>query len=383
MLRENNFLNTIKCKSEEVDFLSKNERYKFILNKFRDSEYAYLACDTTYDVKALHKLMISTLIDIGNIGIPEGIAVAMHSYMLSAIATVPLNDSSLETKRSFFLDLVKNNHYLVANTGSDSTTRSNNANLSEVITKAQPVIGGYTITGEKTFVSMANIADLLIFTATLPNGAHGFFVTPLKQEGIKIGKPNFSLNYELQTHSIKLDNIFVSEEMALIEHSSTSNSVIHTYQRAWFQSLISAVYLGASSRALYEAAKFSQNIKIGNSPLSTLDGTLLNLGRLHGDWYAALACSKVCADYFYTFLRNPNEQNLHELFVASIVAKRTGCTQSRQIVQAVCDFVGTRSMEEKSILSEIANLVGFGVLHPLISAQADRMLGSNLLNLSK
>lgn len=352
-------------------------RYSRFFRGFRTTDLSFLPCRPNLDPAPLHAALVDGIYAIGGFGIAEGVGATMHLYMLTAFAKMPLVDPVLCERRAEFIDWVNRECLLIANTGSDDRHRSNNAGRSATV--AIPVDGGYRVNGAKTFLSLAEVADLLLFTAEIPNRGLSFFVTPLKHPAIRIGPPHFDAAFPLHTYSVLFEDLLIPEAMALtVPEKDGAMTRVHAFQRALFQSLISAVYLGAAQRALVEAARFAREQRLADA-----DGVRADLGRLVIRLHGALAASRICADPFAGFIEAPSEERLRRFGEAATVAKQTGCVTAAEIVMAAQRFIGTRTMEPGHVIAEISRLVQFGPLHPVVGALAERHFGEALLRLDR
>jgi alkylation response protein AidB-like acyl-CoA dehydrogenase len=317
---------------------------------------------------------VDGLLSIGEVGIAEGVGAAMHLYMLAAFATMPIQEARIAERRRAFVAMILASRLLLANTGSDAQTRSANAGRSATV--AVRVDGGSVVNGTKSFLSLADVADVVIFTAMLDDGSTGFFVAPMNDPAIRIGARHFDAAFPLHTNSVEFHDLFVPDPMSFAESPSQAPAGgFHLFQRALFQSLISAVYLGAARRALKEAAKFAKA-----HGLSDVDGVHVELGRLLIRWQGALAPTRICARPLRRFVQSPCAANLQSFAEAATVAKQVGCAAAADIVSTVQRFIGTRSMESGHVMAEIVRLAPFGALHPIVGAQADRQFGRALLD---
>lgn len=348
-------------------------RYARFFREFRKAELPFLPCRAELDPAALHTGLIDSLMAVGGFGIAEGVGAAMHLYMLAAVAKMPIGEPALAAQRAALIGMIDRDRLLLATTGSDSRHRS--ANAAQSATVAVPVEGGYRINGTKTFLSLAEVADLVLFTADIAGCGLSFFIAPLKQPAIRIGPPHFDAAFPLHTHSVTLDNLVVPAAMALAAtEGGGANAAAHAFQRALFQSLISAVYLGAARRALLEAARFAKE-----EGLAELDGVQAELGRLVIRLHGAIAASRVCGGPLARFIAGPSAETLGLFGEAAAVAKQTGCTAAVEIVAAAQRFIGTRAMEPGHVMAEISRLAQFAPLHPVVGAQAERQFGQALL----
>jgi alkylation response protein AidB-like acyl-CoA dehydrogenase len=350
-----------------------SDPYAQFFKDFKASELCFLPCAARAEPAALHRALVDGLLSFGQIGIAEGVGAAMHLYMLTAFATMPLSEADLMHRRDVFLAMVLKCRFLIANTGSDAQTRSANAGRSA--TDAVRVPGGSVINGAKSFVSLVEVADVILFTAKSDTGRPVFFVSPMADPAIRVGAPHFDSAFPMHTCSVEFHDLFVPDNMAFPESASSDvSSHVHIFQRALFQSLIPAVYLGAATRAMKEAAIFAKAAR-----LSELDGVHAELGRSVIHLQGALAATRVCNGAFENFVRQPSALHLQAFVEAAAVAKHVGCGVAAEIVTKVQRFIGTRALEPGHAMAEIARLAPFGPLHPVVGAQAERQFGRALL----
>lgn len=364
------------CSSAEKRGASASH-YAVFFDRFRGTDLCFLPCRRELNAHEMHAQLVEGLLTIGEQGIAEGLGAAMHLYMLASFALAPVNDAAVQTRREEFLRLVEGSRFLIANTGSDAQTRSANAGRSSTVVESAD--GVSVINGAKTFLSLAEVADLLVFTAQVRDGTLAFFVAPLRDPAIQIGAAHFDAAFPLHTHSVVFRDLRIPDRMAFLPNSGQGDALpgLHAFQRALFQSLISAVYLGAARRALAEAVAFARE-----AGLATLDGVHVELGRLLIQWHGALAPTKVCGPALARFVECPDERALQSFSEVAMVAKQVGCAAATEIVTGVQRFIGTRAMEPGHVLAEISRLTPFGPLHPVVAAQAQRQFGRALLSLS-
>lgn len=353
----------------ELDY---SDRYRSFFVHFRASDISFIPCRKGIDAIDLHQALIDLLLKIGEIGIPEGVGAAMHLYMLTSFAKFPIPEENLAARRNNFVQIVHTNRYLIANTGSDDQTRSANALTSSTV--ARRTADGILVTGRKTFLSLARVADIVLFTA-LAEGNPVFMVVPLSSPGIAVKESHFHESFPMETYAIEFNDVFVPPEM-IFEDSNPGAPMasIHVFQRSLFQSIISAVYLGAARRSLMEAAKFSHA-----QGLSNLDGVQVELGKLSLQLESALTGSRMCGKSFAAFLDAPSDKTLNAFSTAASVAKYSGCSTAAEIVGAVQRFIGTRCMEPGHAMAEIVRLAPFGPLHPVVGALTERTAGKHVL----
>ncbi|MBA3772578.1 MAG: acyl-CoA/acyl-ACP dehydrogenase [Ramlibacter sp.] len=357
---------TISEVVREAKRAPKVERYATFFQEFRGTRLAFMACEPQIDVGILHADMLSGLAEIGALGVAEGVGACMHLYMLFALATIPLPDAHLDERRKRLLLQIAERRLLVANTGSDAVRRSDNSEqTSTALVDLKD--GTYSASGAKTFLSLATVADLVLFTAGPPDARLCFCLAPLRDSGVVIGSSEFDSSLNMNTHGLEFKDVIIPEEMVFAPSGNEGGALFHGYQRAVFQATISAVYLGAAFEALKEAGSFAQSARI-----DTVDGVRAELGSLVMKHDGALAISRACREPLYTFTAQPTPATLAALTDTAMVAKHFGCQVAAAIVTSVQRFIGTRSMRPEHPLVEMSRMVAFGPLHPVVAAQAVR-----------
>jgi alkylation response protein AidB-like acyl-CoA dehydrogenase len=368
--------NKLVCKQSE--HIPLEHRYETFFSNVRQEGSLFPDFSRYSSVKEIFHEMREMLLNIGGNGIPEGVGSLMHIYMLCSIATMPLSDPEQISNRELWLKRISQERLLIANTGSERVNRSNNTE--NTVTQAMAVDGGYVVNGEKNFVSLAEVADILIFNANV-KGSEGFafFIVPFDRSSILIKESCFDESLGLRTYSIEFKELFVDQNMVM-KTDSQSTSLAFLYQRSWFLSLVSSVYLGAARKALDEAISFAQNTFLSDKKLlADLDGVQAEIGRYEMQWEAAMAPSYICGEKLTDFLNNPSMKTIERLYHSSIVAKKIGCDTAEDIVKSVRRFIGTQSMTANSKVNEISKLISLGPLHPVVSAQSERLFGSKVL----
>ena len=248
---------------------------------FRRSDVAFLPCDPEIDVGSHYLNCYDALFQIGHVSIPFGIAACMHLYMLAAIAQFPLEQADMRARRAMFVSWVAAQRLLLANSGSDRQVRSNNHGRSE--TRAKQQAGRLIVHGTKTFVTLASEADLIIFTAQDEKSEEmlSLFAPLRNNPRISLGTSPFNgMLAGSATRQVCFHDLELGDEN-VIARGPASFGDAHLFQRAWFQGLVGAVYLGAMSAALSYVANFARGVPVGqDSTLRDLDGFVQDMGRL-------------------------------------------------------------------------------------------------------
>lgn len=116
--------------------------------------------------------------------------------------------------------------------------------------------GGYSLNGEKWFVTTANMADFFFVQAKTDNGEEALFFVDIDAPGVTmIENPAFSHTFPSHHPTYKFDNVFVAEKDRIGGVGSGMD-----YSRSWFRHerlTISARMLGAATRMIEEATAWA------------------------------------------------------------------------------------------------------------------------------
>ncbi len=349
------------------------------IQRARETSLPFLPC-VTEDPATLYDNCFAALHALGARSIPLGVALAMHLYMLCALASIPLTEEKPRSRRRRFLQLVADRKLIVANSGSDSLYRSDNADKSA--TRAVRCPDGLLVTGHKTFVSLATVADVLMFTAEMEETGVVALYTALKDNPcIRLGDSPFGEAMESSgTRSVTFRGLRLSEDNVVsgvvVEHIAA-----HRFQRAWFQALIPAVYLGAAAAALAAARDFARNTRSTDGrPLADLDGFAVAFGQQLLHLSATRAVSQALRHHFAD-CAGPrwDASNLERLSELAASFKYVSMRQAQQAVDWARRCIGTRAMHPDHLLHRLTSQVPHGALHPECEALVERRVGSAYL----
>ncbi|MFT5131815.1 MAG: acyl-CoA dehydrogenase [Gammaproteobacteria bacterium] len=135
-------------------------------------------------------------------------------------------------------------------------------------TRATKCKGGYTINGEKWYVTSANLADYFFIQAKLENGEHALFFLDINTAGVEvIANPLFSHTYAAHHPTYRFTDVFVADAMRIGAEGEGMQ-----YSRSWFRHermMIAARCCGAAARLIEEAAEFAKNRDIQGEPLAS------------------------------------------------------------------------------------------------------------------
>ena len=155
-----------------------------------------------------------------------------------------------------------------------------------VNTKASACEGGYSISGEKWFVTTANLADFFFLQAKTDSGEDALFFVDIAAPGVSmIENPAFSHTFPSHHPTYKFDNVFVPEINRIGDEGAGMD-----YSRSWFRHerlTIAARMLGAASRMIEEATEWASQRKIQGEYLIDKQATQFSLADSVTELWAA------------------------------------------------------------------------------------------------
>jgi hypothetical protein len=172
--------------------------------------------------------------------LPLGIALVMHLYPLCALRCVPLPWwSSVSVRRSLLLNAIDRRSLILANAGSE---RAAGAHAPVELTRTRD---GIRVNGTYDYVSLANVADVVLFSAPLAGSTCTIFcAADLRSGSTRIGDSRFSGSMRLSnTCPVTFDNLRVPADRYVVVPDESALNCMAQYQRSWFQLLLGDSYL--------------------------------------------------------------------------------------------------------------------------------------------
>ena len=344
----------------------KSKDYHEFYNAFKASKLPFIPCYEK-DPKMVYQSCFDVLHELGKISIPVSIALSMHYYVLASMALYPFSKKSKEYwKREMLLQKIKREQLLIANTGSVRTFKNALGDKKIVIEKQKD---NYYINGEASFMSLAGIADYMVFTAPLPDNDtadKAIFFIPVATDNIQFSDNAFgdvmqgSFTKTVQFNKVKIS----SGNVIKLDNVIDERCEILVYQRSWFQSLVPAPYLGASLKVFEELKTFgSKKVKNGKR-LSESESFLEELGELMISYKTAIHLCDNAAQKLAEFKKD-NEHLLKQLFEATVLAKYHATHNAEKLVTKTRHLMGTSFLKPNSITNKVYKEIVFGVLQPM------------------
>ncbi|HEU4779047.1 MAG TPA: hypothetical protein VFS58_04115 [Steroidobacteraceae bacterium] len=177
--------------------------------------------------------------------LPLGIGIVMHLYPLCASRCVPLPWwSQVNLQRHQLLHSIDRGSLILANAGSE---RAAGAHVPVTLTRTSD---GIRVDGTYDYVSLAHVADIVLFCAPLAGSACTLFcAADLRGQPVRIGSSKFDGRMRLSdTASITFENHRVPRGRFLMLPSESALQCMAHYQRSWFQLLLGESYLARIER---------------------------------------------------------------------------------------------------------------------------------------
>ncbi len=113
---------------------------------------------------------------------------------------------------------------------------------------------GIRVNGTYDYVSLANVADVVLFSAPLAGSPCTVFcAADLRNDSVRIGDSRFSGSMRLSnTCSVTFDNHRVPADRYVVVPNESALNCMAQYQRSWFQLLLGESYLARIERLQHQ-----------------------------------------------------------------------------------------------------------------------------------
>lgn len=177
--------------------------------------------------------------------LPLGIAVAMHLYPLCVLQCLPLPLLSFARfQRAMLLRAIRSRSLILANAGSERTRGTPQCVV------ARQEAEGLRIDGTFDYVSLATVADVVLFKARLANSdCTALCAADLRGDSVRVGGWKFSGSMRLSdTSAVTFAGHRVPHgHYVLVDEDDVLNCT-SDYQRCWFHLFLAEVYLARLER---------------------------------------------------------------------------------------------------------------------------------------
>jgi alkylation response protein AidB-like acyl-CoA dehydrogenase len=349
---------------------------------FRSTDLPFIGTNYQHDAYGLFVVCFEILHRLGSISPATALAVENHYYVSSAIATFPTADNpALNNSRQSLLDSITNDRLLVANTNS----KIHSDKLGEMGTCARLEEEGFRITGKAAYTSLATQGDLLVFITQIEGeGPALFAITPMqKNPGVEIGPYLFpSAMIDSDTRQVIFHDLLVPKDKLIAGGKDAQVGLLISFEMAWHQLLIPALYLGAAARAIEEARKFLRATRGRDGrPLAELDGMVIDAGRMALDYHSACCVVHQAGQALGEVKQLPKDARLLDRAVdLASAAKYTGTRCAESVVTTARRIIGARAFAGGHPLERLSQEVMFASLGPEVSAVIERRYGRQVLD---
>ena len=330
--------------------------------------------------KRLFSQSFEALFILGRASLPLSVGLCMHQYMTSGLLTAPAPDHvPINRNRDFLRQLVADGNLVLVSSYGD---RIQGAGRKKHEVAMRTEGDQWIASGRKVFNSMASAGDWITFAADDPERGLCLFLAPLKDRPeMKLGPTIFGqAMLHTDTRILDYQDLVVEDSWVLADQNDDTYDLLH-FSTSWFEALVSACYLGAASRALAEARKFSLEVVTSHGCLlGEMDGVQTDLGRLRMILEGAVLRASRFGEWVERIYDFDSDKAGARLLEESSAIKYS-CSQAVEaVVNGVRALVGTRTMSPGSILLRINEQAHFAQLHPLMGAIIERDLGRQVLS---
>ena len=236
--------------------------------------------------------------------------------------------------RRFILPLMRGERkecYAITESGSGSDV--------SIETRARRVNGGYAITGEKWYVTSANLADYFILQARLADGPHAgsdaLFFIDKDTPGIEVLRsPAFSHTFSAHHPTYRFEDVAVPEQNRLGPEGDGMR-----FSHAWFRRerlMIAARCCGAAARLIEEASAFAATRIVGGEPLAQKQMVQAMLADSVTELWAARLVT------FETAEAHDRGEDLKSLHVRCAIAKLYASEMANRVADRALQILGGR-----------------------------------------
>lgn len=346
-----------------------------VYERLRQEPDLFVACERP-SLDVMYDRTFSLLRTLGRESTPVAVATLMHTYALCALATQPL-EGEVSLLRDWLLGQVHSKRWLLANTGALRRYADDEDRTRPI---AKKVAGGWQLTGQTDCMSLASVADLIFVGASSQGGQPLLLLVPTANTpGLTLGKLSFASAFNLSdTRAVAFQGVHVSDTHVLPTSASDQASNPLYLQRTWLQSLIPAIYLGASETALHHLCAFARNKR-------THEGPLLSDTPLFRHSLGELALNHTAVDGLCQQARSAllglyeGQTAPSQALPFSGAAKELATRNYHQITTTAGRLVGTWAVTPACPLGQLHSEAMFGFQLPPTESQALEWLAQTVL----
>lgn len=175
---------------------------------------------------------------------------------INALASAPLMLAGTDTQRQHYLSKLAQG----AQASFALTEPEAGSDVANIQTRAQRTTGGYLLSGNKTWISNANLANFfVVFAKTNPEaGYHGLsvFIVPHDSTGLSVGAPLSKLGQRCApTCEVFLDQVFVPDDHLLGQAGDGFKLAMQVFDHS--RPMVAAFGVGLIQRCLDESLAYA------------------------------------------------------------------------------------------------------------------------------
>ncbi len=221
-------------------------------------------------------------------------------------------------------------------------TEAESGSNETINTTANKRDGGYSINGEKWYVTSANLADYFFLQARLENGEHALFFLDIDSPGVEvIANPLFSHTYAAHHPTYRFSDVFVAEENRIGAEGDGMQ-----YSRSWFRHermMIAARCCGAAARLIEEATDFAINRDIQGEALANKQAIQFMLADSTTELWAARLMTFEAAE------AHDRGEDLKQLHARCSMAKLYASEMANRVADRAVQIFGGRGYMRENV----------------------------------
>ncbi|MFC4454136.1 acyl-CoA dehydrogenase family protein [Deinococcus sonorensis] len=241
-------------------------------------------------------------------------------------------------------------------------------------TRAEPVPGGWRVTGRKTWSTGSSALDYLVVTAATPADEVWRFVIPADREGVRV-LPTWEGSLALRgsaSDDVQLDRVWVPDSHAV--RPAAPNPL----GGGWFWTAVAATYLGVGQAALDALVTYAhQRVPTAlGAPIATLPRIQQTVGQMQ---LTLLGARSVLHAATQGWAGAPQER---ERLLPQLAGAKLLCTNAAvQVTDLALRAAGGAALTAALPLERLFRDARAGLTHPPGDDQGHTLLGRAALNL--
>ena len=366
----------------QLDEVAKALEAGLVRNDLSEFYTLFRSTDLPFAAPGLPYVCCQILHRFGSISPAVAMAIENHLFVISALATVPLQEDAEEVRRRSLLRLVNEQRLLVANPGPQSTVDK----LSALDVTVRREGDGFRVNGSLPYVSLLSQSDILLFQAPLEGNGLALFTSSLRDNpGLEVGPILFPRTMlDSDTHRITFQDVILPAEALLLSGMTEQALRLDLFEVIWHELLTTSLYLGAAAGALEQARLFLRSVHgKEDRPLAELDGMAVDIGRLVVRYRHAWAGIQQTAHRLGELVGNSldDPETLEDLHDLASAAKHAGTVCAEEVVTTVRRIIGARSFAGviAQPIERLSRETLFALVDPDVNAVIERRLGRRAL----